>query len=103
MLKEHEYLLKIYNMPWNIFSRQQFRLIQRWFKPEDARRIAYQTQVKNGNVTPWTYQLTDKGKRYSELEPRQRSIMRYAKNRNLRYDDVQYLDWRAIKKKPKLR
>lgn len=87
----------------NILSRQQWRLIQRWFKPEDARRIAYQTQVRNGNVVPWTYQLTDKWKQYSELNPRVRSIMRYAKNHKLNYDDVQFQDWRAIKKKPKLR
>lgn len=68
-------------MSRNIFSRQQWQLIQRWYSPEDARRIAYQTQVKSWNVVPWTYQLTEKWKQYSELSSQQRNKIRKTKRR----------------------
>ena len=87
----------------NILSRQQRRLIQRWFTPLEARRIAYAQQVKNGNVEKWTYNLTDKGKQYSSLETRQRAIMRYAQTHWLSYNQVEFVDWKARKKKNKLR
>lgn len=83
----------------NILSRQQWRLIQRGYTPLEARRIAYQQQVKAGNIVPWTYQLTEKWKAYSNLEPRQRAIARYAKHHNTTYDNVVYQDWAKIRKK----
>lgn len=87
----------------NILSRQQWRLIQRWFTPDQARRIAYNQQVKNGNVIQWTYTLTEKGKQYSELEPRSRARFRYAKATWKQFDDTEIVDWKARTKKTKIR
>lgn len=67
--------------------------------PEQARIIAYKQQVAAGNVIPWTYQLTEKWKAYSELEPRSRAKFRYAKHNNMQYDDVQRQDGKVTKKK----
>ena len=86
----------------NILSRQQWRLIQRWFTPEQARRIAYKQQVAKWNVIAGSYQLTEQWKKYSELETRQRAIIRYAKNHWLQYDQVMFQDGRAVKKKKKI-
>lgn len=71
--------------------------------PEQARKVAYAQQVKNWNVIPWTYQLTEKWKAYSELEPRSRAQFRYAKHRNMQFDDVKWEDWRVVKKNKKIR
>lgn len=63
----------------HIRSRQVWKLQQRWFPLEDAKRIAYKQQVKNGNIQLWTYQLTDQWKEYSNLFSEKRAIIR--KNR----------------------
>lgn len=64
-------------MARNIFSRQQYKLIhERGFSPEDARRIAYKSQVKNWNLIPWTYQLTEKWKEWSNLFSEKREYIR---------------------------
>lgn len=85
----------------SILSRQQRRLIQRWMTPDQARRIAYAQQVKAGNVIEWTYTLTEKGKQYSELEPRTRALIRRSKTWTWNMADYKYEDWRAIKKRSK--
>lgn len=66
----------------NILSRQVQKLIARWFTAEEARKIAYNTQIKNGNIIKWTFQLTEKWKAYSELTPEQR---RKKRNFNPKY------------------
>lgn len=66
-------------MARNIFSRQVRKLQQRWFDLATAKRIAYKQQVKNGNLQPWTYQLTEQGKEYSNLFSEKRAVIR--KNR----------------------
>lgn len=66
-------------MARNIFSRQVWKLQQRWYPLADAKRIAYYQQVRNWNIKPWTYQLTEQGKEYSNLFSEKRAIIR--KNR----------------------
>ena len=66
----------------NILSRQVQKLLARWFTAEEARKIAYATQVKNGNIKKWTFELTDKWQSYSELTPEQRMKKR---NFNAKY------------------
>lgn len=66
-------------MARNIFSRQVRKLQQRGFPLADAKRIAYYQQVKNGNLKPGTYQLTDEWKEYSNLFSEKRAVIR--KNR----------------------
>jgi len=60
----------------NILSRQIQKLIARWFTAEEARKIAYNTQVKNWNIKAWTFELTDKWEYYSNLTPEQRKKRR---------------------------
>lgn len=66
-------------MARNIFSRQVWKLQQRWYSLADAKRIAYKQQVKNWNLIPGTYQLTDEWKEYSNLFSEKRAVIR--KNR----------------------
>lgn len=63
-------------MARNIWSRQVWKLQQRWFALEDAKRIAYRQQVNNWNIQPWTYQLTDQWREYSNLFSEKREIVR---------------------------
>lgn len=72
-------------MARNIFSRQVWKLQQRGFPLADAKRIAYRQQVTNWNIVPWTYQLTDQGKEYSNLFSEKRAVVRKdrAKQRRL--------------------
>lgn len=66
-------------MARNIFSRQVWKLQQRGYPLADAKRIAYYQQVRNGNLIPWTYQLTEEWKNYSNLFSEKRAVIR--KNR----------------------
>lgn len=66
-------------MARNIFSRQVRKLQQRWFDLMTAKRIAYKTQLRNWNILPGTYQLTDEWKEYSNLFSEKRAVIR--KNR----------------------
>lgn len=66
-------------MARNIFSRQVRKLQQRWYPLEDAKRIAYYQQVRAWHLKPWTYQLTDEWKTYSNLFSEKRAVIR--KNR----------------------
>lgn len=66
-------------MARNIFSRQVWKLQQRGYSLADAKRISYFQQVKNWNLIPGTYQLTEQGKEYSNLFSEKRAIIR--KNR----------------------
>jgi len=68
-------------MARNIFSRQVWKLQQRGFSLADAKRIAYYQQVKNGNIQPGTYQLTDQWKEYSNLFSEKRAVIRKNKAR----------------------
>ena len=63
-------------MARNIFSRQVWKLTQRGFPLADAKRIAYAQQVRSWHLIPWTYQLTDEGKEYSNLFSEKRAIIR---------------------------
>jgi len=81
-------------MARNIFSRQVWKLQQRGFPLADAKRIAYKQQVRNGNLIPWTYQLTDQGKEYSNLFSEKRAVIRKERakwNRLARKQNV--LEW----------
>lgn len=66
-------------MARHILSRQIWKLTQRGYSLEDAKRIAYSQQVKNGNIIPWTFQLTEQGKEYSNLFSEKREVMRREK------------------------
>lgn len=72
----------------NILARQIWKLqTERWYSLEDAKRIAYSQQVKNWNVKPWTFQLTDQGKEYSRLFSEKRAELRKqraTKNRKIK-------------------
>lgn len=66
-------------MARNIFSRQVWKLTQRGFPIADAKRIAYRQQVNAGNLIPWTYQLTEEWKEYSNLFSEKRAYLRKQK------------------------
>ena len=81
-------------MARNIFSRQVWKLTQRGFPLADAKRIAYAQQVRNWHLVPWTYQLTDEGKEYSNLFSEKRAMIRrnnFLANRRARKNNV--LQW----------
>ena len=81
-------------MARHIRSRQVWKLQQRGFPLADAKRIAYKQQVRNWNIIPWTYQLTDQGKEYSNLFSEKRAVIRKERakwNRLARKQGV--LDW----------
>lgn len=63
-------------MARNIFSRQVWKLQQRWYPLADAKRIAYSQQTKNWNLIPGTYQLTEQWKEYSNLFSEKRAVVR---------------------------
>ena len=66
-------------MARNIFSRQVRKLQQRWYPLADAKRISYYQQVRAWHLIPWTYQLTEEWKNYSNLFSEKRAVIR--KNR----------------------
>ena len=80
----------------NILARQIWKLqTERWYSLEDAKRIAYSQQVKNGNVKPWTFQLTDQGKEYSWLFSEKRAELRKqraAENRKIKNNMIKSLN-----------
>lgn len=80
----------------NILARQIWKLqTERWYSLEDAKRIAYSQQVKNGNVKPWTFQLTDQGKEYSWLFSEKRAELRKQKaveNRKVKNNMIKSLN-----------
>lgn len=80
----------------NILARQIWKLqTERWYSLEDAKRIAYSQQVKNGNVKPWTFQLTDQGKQYSWLFSEKRAELRKqraAENRKIKNSMIKSLN-----------
>ena len=67
-------------MARNIFSRMVWKLVNERGLPLDyAKRLAYKTQVRNWHLIPWTYQLTEEWKNYSNLFSEKRAMIR--KNR----------------------
>lgn len=67
-------------MARNIFSRMVWKLVnERWLPLDYAKRLAYKTQVRNWHLIPWTYQLTEEWKNYSNLFSEKRAVIR--KNR----------------------
>jgi hypothetical protein len=81
-------------MARNIFSRQVWKLQQRGYSLADAKRIAYYQQVKNGNIQPGTYQLTDQWKEYSNLFSEKRAVIRKNRARqNQLAKKQQALEW----------
>lgn len=79
-------------MARNIFSRMVRKLTnERWLPLDYAKRLAYKTQVKNWHLIPWTYQLTDEGKEYSNLFSEKRAIIRknnFLANRKAKKNNV---------------
>ena len=74
-------------MAYNIMSRQVWKLQQRWYSWEDAKRIAYSQQLKNWHIKPWTWQLTEEWQAYSWMHPNDRAEYRkqkYKQNRRLK-------------------
>ena len=63
----------------NIFNRQKWKLEQRWFPEDVAKRIAYKQQLNNWNIYANSYTLTDEWKQYSWLYSEKRDLIR--KNR----------------------
>lgn len=64
-------------MARNIFSRMVYKLVyERWLPLDYAKRLAYKTQVRNWHLIPWTYQLTDEWKEYSNLFSEKRAVIR---------------------------
>lgn len=81
-------------MARNIFSRQVWKLTQRGFPLADAKRIAYKQQVRNWNIQPGTYQLTDQWKEYSNLFSEKRAVIRKNRARQNRLARKQnLLEW----------
>lgn len=66
-------------MARNIWSRQVWKLTQRWFPMADAKRIAYRQQVNAGNLIPWSYSLSEQWKEYSNLFSEKRAFLRKQK------------------------
>lgn len=63
----------------NIYSRQQWKLIQKWISAEDAQRISYFSQKKNWTLNEGKYQLSDYWNYYSHLSSVERAMLRRAK------------------------
>lgn len=63
----------------NIFNRQVWKLQQRGFPLDYAKRIAYKNQLANWNIEEWSYRLTEEWKEYSNLFSEKRAVIR--KNR----------------------
>lgn len=64
-------------MARNIFSRMVYKLVNdRWLPLDYAKRLAYKTQLRNGMIYPWTYQLTPEWKEYSNLFSEKRAVIR---------------------------
>lgn len=64
----------------NILARQIWKLqSERGYSLEDAKRIAYSQQVKNWNIFPGSFKLTDKWKEYSYLFSEKRADLRKRK------------------------
>lgn len=81
-------------MARNIFSRQVRKLQQRGFPLADAKRIAYSQQVRNWNIQPGTYQLTDQWREYSNLFSEKRAVIRKDRARQNRLAKKQnILNW----------
>lgn len=67
-------------MARNIFSRMVYKLTtERWLPMDYAKRLAYKTQLANNRIIPWTYQLTDEWKEYSNLFSEKRAFLRKQK------------------------
>ena len=83
-------------MAYNIMSRQVWKLTERWYDLEDAKRIAYTQQLRNGNIIPGTWQLTEQWQEYSWMHPNDRAKYRkqkYAQNRKLKRQQNKILNW----------
>lgn len=68
----------------NILTSQINKLIDRGFKADKAREIAYAQQVRRWNIKPWTFELTENGKRYSSMPPEKREEVRRIVNNKRR-------------------
>lgn len=81
-------------MARNIRSRQVRKLQQRGYPLADAKRISYYQQVRAWHLVPWTYQLTEEGKEYSNLFSEKRAVIRKEKARQNRIARKQnILNW----------
>lgn len=83
-------------MAYNIMSRQVWKLTERWYDLEDAKRIAYTQQLRKWNIIPGTWQLTEQWQEYSRMHPNDRAKLRkqqYAQNRKLKRQQNKLLNW----------
>lgn len=89
----------------NIFNRQQWKLMQRGFSEDDARRIAYKQQKNSWNLIPWTFRLSDQWKEYSKKKPFERAVERKARHTWRPKEDLYYQEGKVrvkdVKKKRK--
>ena len=60
-------------------SRQVWKLTERGYSLEDAKRISYVQQLRNGNIKEGTRQLTEQRQEYSNLHPNERKRARRRK------------------------
>lgn len=82
-------------MAFNVFSRQQWKLEQRGYTKEEARKIAYAQQKKNWNLIPWTFKLSEQWRQRSKMKPYQREIDRRAKQAGRNPNEYEYKDWKV--------
>lgn len=82
-------------MATNVFSRQQRHLINRWYSPEEARKIAYVQQQRLWNLQLASFKLSEKWQWYSLLSPWERAIQRRAKTTWKPAYYYQYVDWKV--------
>ena len=82
-------------MARNIFSRMVYKLTtERWMPMDMAKRIAYKTQVKNWNIFPNSYKLTERWKEYSNLFSEKRAVIRKERAKANRLAKKQWvLEW----------
>lgn len=66
----------------NIVTRQIRKLVDRWYNPDDARKICYDQQLKNWHIEKWSFKLTEKGNEYSSLSSEERDLIRKEKYSN---------------------
>lgn len=83
----------------NIISRQQWRLKENWVSEDDAKWIAYRSQLGKWN-TEWNkFSLNDQGKWYSELWPLEREMLRRSQRSWKPVSAYTVVKWKVVLKK----
>lgn len=66
----------------NIITRQINKLIERGYTANEARKITYDQQLKNGRIEKGSFKLTEEWERYSSLSPEERDLVRKESYKN---------------------